>query len=109
MVDAVRSSVPGRELGALGRGDVPAAMAAPSASVRRRAADGLFAAASPARAVRERPSPARSRSRTRELVASTIYTRRGVGPAQSTTVLVVDDEPSIRLLCRVNLELEGYT
>jgi DNA-binding response OmpR family regulator len=24
-------------------------------------------------------------------------------------VLVVDDEPSIRLLCRVNLELEGYT
>ena len=25
-----------------------------------------------------------------------------------TTVLVVDDEPSIRLLCRVNLELEGY-
>jgi DNA-binding NtrC family response regulator len=26
-----------------------------------------------------------------------------------TTILVVDDEPSIRLLCRVNLELEGYT
>jgi DNA-binding response OmpR family regulator len=25
------------------------------------------------------------------------------------TVLVVDDEPSIRLLCRINLELEGYT
>jgi DNA-binding response OmpR family regulator len=25
------------------------------------------------------------------------------------TVLVVDDEPSIRLLCRVNLELEGCT
>ena len=24
------------------------------------------------------------------------------------SVLVVDDEPSIRLLCRVNLELEGY-
>jgi DNA-binding response OmpR family regulator len=24
------------------------------------------------------------------------------------TVLVVDDEPSLRLLCRVNLELEGY-
>ena len=32
-----------------------------------------------------------------------------MGHAQSTTVLVVDDEPSIRLLCRVNLELEGYT
>ena len=25
------------------------------------------------------------------------------------TVLVVDDEPSIRLLCRVNLELDGCT
>jgi DNA-binding NtrC family response regulator len=24
-------------------------------------------------------------------------------------VLVVDDDPSLRLLCRVNLELEGYT
>jgi DNA-binding NtrC family response regulator len=24
------------------------------------------------------------------------------------TILVVDDEPSLRLLCRVNLELEGY-
>jgi DNA-binding NtrC family response regulator len=29
------------------------------------------------------------------------------GVAQRT-VLVVDDEPSIRMLCRVNLELEGY-
>jgi CheY-like chemotaxis protein len=28
--------------------------------------------------------------------------------ADAATVLVVDDEPSIRLLCRVNLELEGY-
>jgi DNA-binding response OmpR family regulator len=27
------------------------------------------------------------------------------GPA---TVLVVDDDPSLRFLCRVNLELEGY-
>lgn len=26
----------------------------------------------------------------------------------SHTVLVVDDEPAIRLLCRINLELEGY-
>jgi DNA-binding NtrC family response regulator len=24
-------------------------------------------------------------------------------------VLVIDDEPAIRLLCRVNLELDGYT
>jgi CheY-like chemotaxis protein len=28
----------------------------------------------------------------------------GIGPL----VLVVDDEPALRLLCRVNLELEGY-
>ena len=27
--------------------------------------------------------------------------------AQSPTVLVVDDDASLRLLCRVNLELEG--
>jgi DNA-binding NtrC family response regulator len=27
----------------------------------------------------------------------------------TTTVLVIDDDPSLRLLCRVNLELEGYT
>jgi two-component system, OmpR family, KDP operon response regulator KdpE len=26
----------------------------------------------------------------------------------ATRILVVDDEPSIRLLCRVNLELDGY-
>jgi CheY-like chemotaxis protein len=32
-------------------------------------------------------------------------TRRMVG---GTTILVVDDEASIRLLCRINLELEGY-
>jgi DNA-binding NtrC family response regulator len=27
---------------------------------------------------------------------------------EKTVVLVVDDEPAIRLLCRVNLELDGY-
>lgn len=30
------------------------------------------------------------------------------GHAAAPRVLVVDDEPSIRLLCRVNLELEGH-
>jgi two-component system KDP operon response regulator KdpE len=30
----------------------------------------------------------------------------GVGVGK--TVLVVDDDPSLRLLCRVNLELDGY-
>lgn len=29
--------------------------------------------------------------------------------APASVILVVDDDPSIRLLCRVNLELEGYT
>jgi DNA-binding NtrC family response regulator len=31
------------------------------------------------------------------------------GGTQSKDVLVVDDEPGLRLLCRVNLELEGHT
>jgi two-component system nitrogen regulation response regulator NtrX len=31
------------------------------------------------------------------------------GATGGKTVLVVDDEPSLRLLCRVNLELEGHT
>jgi DNA-binding NtrC family response regulator len=30
------------------------------------------------------------------------------GHAAAPRILVVDDEPSIRLLCRVNLELEGH-
>jgi len=30
------------------------------------------------------------------------------GPSLPRCVLVVDDEPSIRLLCRINLELSGY-
>ena len=30
------------------------------------------------------------------------------GHAAPTRILVVDDEPSIRLLCRVNFELEGH-
>jgi DNA-binding NtrC family response regulator len=30
------------------------------------------------------------------------------GHAAAARVLIVDDEPSIRLLCRVNLELDGY-
>ena len=36
---------------------------------------------------------------------------RGTGYRQAMdrpAVLVVDDEPSIRLLCRINLELEGF-
>jgi DNA-binding NtrC family response regulator len=30
------------------------------------------------------------------------------GPAAAARILVVDDDPSIRFLCRVNLELDGY-
>ena len=30
------------------------------------------------------------------------------GHAAPARILIVDDEPSIRLLCRVNLELEGH-
>jgi DNA-binding NtrC family response regulator len=30
------------------------------------------------------------------------------GHAAPARILVVDDEPSIRLLCRINLELEGH-
>ena len=30
------------------------------------------------------------------------------GKTEATTVLVVDDDDSMRLLCRVNLELEGH-
>lgn len=29
-------------------------------------------------------------------------------PVERSVVLVVEDEPSIRLLCRINLELEGF-
>jgi hypothetical protein len=72
MIDAMKLSVPGRELGALGRGDVPVPMAAPSVPVRRREADGRRGPAPPGRDVRERPSPPRSRSRTHESVASII-------------------------------------
>ena len=33
---------------------------------------------------------------------------RAVVGARQATILVADDEPSIRLLCRVNLELDGH-
>jgi two-component system, OmpR family, KDP operon response regulator KdpE len=41
----------------------------------------------------------------------TYFVNRGYSPAVAggtATVLVVDDDPSLRLLCRVNLELEGH-
>jgi len=39
---------------------------------------------------------------------ATIEARLATQMGGGHSVLVVDDEPSIRLLCRVNLELEGY-
>ena len=36
------------------------------------------------------------------------YTAAGVSVGVKHVVLVVDDEPAIRLLCKVNLELDGY-
>ena len=37
-----------------------------------------------------------------------VHCRLVAGPGGTQVVLVVDDEPAIRLLCRVNLELDGY-
>jgi hypothetical protein len=72
MIDAAKSSVPGRELGVLGRDGVPVAMLKAPGPVRRRAADGRWRPAPPGSAGRERPSASRSRIRTRESAASTI-------------------------------------
>jgi hypothetical protein len=72
MSAAMKSSVPGRELGALGRGDVPAAVATLPGPVRRREADGRWRPAPPDSGGRERPSPTRSRSRARESRAAII-------------------------------------
>jgi len=73
MVDATRSSGPGRELARLGRAGGLVAMLEASVPGRRREADGLRGPASPVCTSRERPRRARSRSRTHEIVASTIY------------------------------------
>jgi hypothetical protein len=72
MIDAAKSSVPGRELGVLGRDGVPVAMLKASGPVRRRAADGRWRPALPDSAGRERPSASRSCIRAREGVASII-------------------------------------
>jgi hypothetical protein len=61
MIDGTDSPTPGRGLAALGRGGVPVAMAAPSAPVRRREADGPSAS-----------RPGQGAHRTREDVPSII-------------------------------------
>jgi len=72
MVDATRSSVPGRELAALGRDGRASAMLEASVTPWRREADGPGEAVQRPHTGRERPRLARSRIRTREIVAATI-------------------------------------
>jgi len=73
MGDAMRSSVPGRELAALGRGVRPVAMLAASVlDWRRRSGRSRAGAAKAPVRGRERPRRVRSRIRTREIVASAI-------------------------------------
>ena len=72
MGDAMRSSDSGRELAALGHGDGAVAMLAASVPARRWEADVRRRPAAPVSAGRARPRHARSRSRAREIVASTI-------------------------------------
>jgi DNA-binding NtrC family response regulator len=43
----------------------------------------------------------------RRLLVTELRSDRNMG-VTAATVLVVEDDPSLRLLCRVNLELEGY-
>src|SRR5580765_3727403 len=97
MVDAARSSEPGRELARLGRVGDLVAMLEPSRPERRREADGLGGPASPARAVRERPGRASSRNRAREIVASTIWsTIRGAAAENPIAAAALVPSPSPR-------------
>src|SRR5579884_353290 len=64
MSSSTGASAPGRELGALGRGDVQVPVAALPVPVRRREAVGRWSPASPGATGRQRPSLPRSRSRT---------------------------------------------
>jgi len=72
MVAATRSSVPGRELAALGRDGRASAMAEASVTAWRREVDGSGEAVQRPHTGRERPGLARSRIRTREIVAAII-------------------------------------
>jgi CheY-like chemotaxis protein len=55
--------------------------------------------------VNDRPRTAVTDRRCTDIFAPMADTE---GQAAAPRILVVDDEPSIRLLCRVNLELEGH-
>ena len=72
MVDAMRSPAPGRELVRLGRRGGRLPMPGASVSGRRGEAQARWRPAPPAATGPERPRRARSRSRTREIVASAI-------------------------------------
>jgi DNA-binding NtrC family response regulator len=55
--------------------------------------------------VNERPATSVTDRTLTDIFVSMSHTE---GHAAAPRILVVDDEPSIRLLCRVNLELEGH-
>src|SRR5207244_8436874 len=77
MVDAMRSPTAGRELVRLGRRGGRLPMLAASVSGRRGEVQAWRRPAPPAAAGPERPRRARSRIRTREIVASAIQKRPG--------------------------------
>jgi hypothetical protein len=72
MLDATKSSVPGRQLSALGRDDAAVAIAELSVPLRRHEADGRRSPALPGCVARERPSLLRWRIRAHESGASSI-------------------------------------
>jgi len=72
MIDAVRSLSPGRELAARGRDGKATAMLDASVSLSRREAHARAEAVPRLEAGRKRLRRARSRSRTREIVAAII-------------------------------------
>ncbi len=82
MVDVTESFVPGRELVALGRRGVPAAMAEPSGPVRRGEADGRWGPAPPGCAGRGAAQTGQiAQPDTRERGINHLVGRRGEGRA----------------------------
>src|SRR4249919_671114 len=75
MIDAMRSPTPGCELAAPGRDGRAVAMPDAPAPLSRREAHARRQAASRPASGRKRPGRARSRIRTREIVAAIIYVR----------------------------------
>src|SRR5256885_12603111 len=90
MGDSMRSPTAGRELVRLGRRGGRSPMRAASVSGRLGEAQARRRPAPPAAAGPERPRRARSCSRTREIVASTILAVRGLGDLENPSLWIVD-------------------